>query len=474
MVAPLPVPPPDDVLALLRRMDVLADFSPEQLRWVAGHGELVGAAAGVVVVREGDRDGGFHFLSSGSIAISRTEDGAEVQSATTDHVGSWMGRIPLTGEPCPITVRTLTEATFWRMTGEDADAMVAGGMPFGKHIIQGIQLGSRRFEARLRERERLASLGRLSAGLAHELNNPAGAVRRAAAQLRGVLAEQGRLAVCLRAEPPVLERLAAVQAELAAPADPERTLSALDRADTEEALADLLSSWGAEDPDGAAAVLVDGGASAGWLASRLGDVDPSVLPSVVGVLVAATNGAQLAGEIEAASARISELVGAVKSYSNMDGATQADVDVRVGLASTVTMLKHLLRGVTVVQDYDQDLPTVPGNPGELNQVWTNLVDNAADAMGGAGTVTLRARADGDGVCVEVADDGPGMPAEVRDRVFDPFFTTKGVGEGTGMGLDFVWRIVVERHGGTVSVDSEPGRGTTLRVLLPRAAPAAAG
>jgi signal transduction histidine kinase len=455
---------------ILATMPLLAEFSSEQREWVAEHGEVVEVVAGTVVLTEGDADAGFWILLRGRVAILRTEEGRVEVSGTTEHVGSWGGRIPMSGEPSPITLRAESNACFLRFSDSDADAMLAGGMPLGKHIIAGIQAGSRRFEARLRERDRLTSLGRLSAGLAHELNNPAAAVRRAAAQLRVVLAEQQRLSICLRAEPDVLELLAAAQAELTAGVgaaeEPAPELTALQRADLEESLADWLQDRGMDDGYEAAAVLADAGVDGAWLDAHLSTVPAATIAPVVQVMVAAMSAHQLASEIEAASARISELVGAIKSYSNMDGASLQDVDVRKGVISTLMMLKHRLQGVTVGKEFEADLPTVPGNPGELNQVWTNLIDNAADALSGKGTLTIRASAAEGGVVVEVSDDGPGMPEEVRSRVFDPFFTTKGVGAGTGMGLDFVWRIVVENHKGSINVASTPGVGTTFRVLLP--------
>ncbi len=459
----------EDVLVVLRRMQVLAEFTPDQLRWVAEHGIVTEAAAGDTVIHIGDAHAGFWLLMGGTISILRDdEDGSLFQAETTDHLGSWAGRIPLTGEPSPITVHAETAARFLRLSDDDADAMLASGMPLGKHLIAGIQMGSRRFEARLRERERLASLGRLSAGLSHELNNPAAAIARAAAQLRTALLEQQRLSVCLRAAPDVADAVASATADLSDRAGRTAALSGLARADAEQAVAEWLEARDVDEAWQVASGLSEAGADPAWLGERLGAISPQDLPAVVSVIAASATGQSLTQEIEQASARISALVSAVKSYTNMDGAGLQDVDVRAGITSTLTMLAHKLRPYTVTTDWPADLPAVPGNPGELNQVWTNLLDNAADALSDTanGVIAVTAEKVDDAVVVRVRDNGPGMAPDVAETVFDPFFTTKAVGSGTGMGLDFVWRIVAEAHHGRVSVESAPGHETVFTVRLP--------
>jgi signal transduction histidine kinase len=178
------------------------------------------------------------------------------------------------------------------------------------------------------------------------------------------------------------------------------------------------------------------------------------------------NVAALLSQVKESTRRISELVSAVKSYSQMDRASMQRIDVTEGLDSTLVMLGHRLRdGITVVRDYGPEVPEIVAYPGELNQVWTNLIDNAVDAMAGAGTLRVSTRSIADRVVVEIADTGPGMPPEVAQRAFEAFFTTKEVGKGTGLGLDIARRIVVQRHGGAIDIDSEPGR-TVMRVTLP--------
>jgi signal transduction histidine kinase len=321
-----------------------------------------------------------------------------------------------------------------------------------------------RQELALRQQERLATLGRLSAGLGHELNNPAAAALSAAEQLRDNLAEADRLLPDLltAGEPTAL--LAAVDRLQRSARD--RPVG--DALDLEDDLVDVCTAagvadpWrfasdlaaGAVDPHQLRSVAADLGADAGpafaWLRSRLritGAVD------------------QIAGSV----GRMAELTSALRGYSYLDRAPQQDVDVRVALDDTITILRHRVPdGVEVVRDYAPDAPVIHAFGGQLNQVWTNLLDNALDAVGREGTVTVRVERYGDGVAVIVTDDGPGIPAELQGRVFDPFVTTKPPGHGTGLGLSIAHQIVTDVHGGTLRVTSEPG-ATRFRTELPAVA-----
>ena len=456
-------------------MDMLSEFTPEQLRWVAEHGAVVDIPAGQMAMRAGDAEAGFWLLMDGTVSVARPDDdGKEMFTGTTDHLGSWGGRIPLTGEPSPITLRADTDARFLRLSDDDADTMLASGMPLGRHLIAGIQMGTRRFEARLRERERLASLGRMSAGLSHELNNPAAAIARAAAQLRAAILDSHRLSMKVRVSPETKQQVMAAGEDLTSRIGSSDSLSGLARADAEEEVADWLEQRGVDEAWDAAPVLVEAGADVAWLEKYLGAVPADELRPAVGVLTSAATTTQLTLEIEQASARISALVSSVKTYTNMDGEGQQDIDVRKGLKSTLTMLSHKLKRYHVTVDWPAEIPTVPANPGELNQVWTNLLDNAADALAeradpGSGEISVSVASDDEAVVVRITDNGPGMTPEIAGKIFDPFFTTKAVGSGTGMGLDFVWRIVTNAHHGRVAVESEPGKGTTFVVELPRRA-----
>jgi signal transduction histidine kinase len=467
----------EGVLEVLRGMDMLAEFTPQQLRWVADHGVVVDIPAGQTAISAGDADAGFWLLMAGRASVSRPDDdGREIATGSTDHVGAWGGRIPLTGEPSPITMRAETDARFLRLSDDDADTMLASGMPLGRHLIAGIQMGTRRFEARLRERERLASLGRMSAGLSHELNNPAAAISRAAAQLRTAILDSHRLSMKARVSAETKQLVMAAGEDLTSRTGSSDSLSGLARADAEEEVADWLEQRDVAEAWDAAPVLVEAGADVAWLEKYLAAVPGDELPAAVAVLTSAATTTQLTLEIEQASARISALVSSVKTYTNMDGEGQQDIDIRKGLKSTLTMLSHKLKHYKVTVDWPPEIPLVPANPGELNQVWTNLLDNAADALAeradpGSGEVSVSVASDDEAVVVRIADNGPGMTPEIAGKIFDPFFTTKAVGSGTGMGLDFVWRIVTDAHHGRVAVQSEPGKGTTFVVELPRRAAA---
>jgi signal transduction histidine kinase len=339
--------------------------------------------------------------------------------------------------------------------------------PFGVHIISGLMQTVRRIESMARQREKLIALGTLSAGLAHELNNPASAATRAVDALSdatemliGAIGPLGGSALSA-------EQCAALEGlrQEAMTASPGGDGSSLRESDREDAIADWLDDHGVDRSWVIAAALAAAGVDDSFCERVLDAVGPDALGPGLQLVAGSVSTGQLLAEVRDATSRISGLVGAVKSYSQMDRASVQLTNVVDGLESTLVMLTHKLRGVDVHREWAADLPKVKAIPGELNQVWTNLIDNAVDAMGGSGTLEVTARVDGDRLVVAVVDDGPGMSAEVLERAFDPFFTTKEVGKGTGLGLDISRRIVVEHHSGDISIDSQPGR-TWVSVALP--------
>jgi signal transduction histidine kinase len=319
----------------------------------------------------------------------------------------------------------------------------------------------------VRQREHLARLGTLSAGLAHELNNPAAAALRATSQLREqVVKTRHKLKAMAdgRIDPAVLSRLVEVQeATLKRLADAGPVRSPVEISDAEDALTDL------PDAMDLAATLAGVGLDAAWVddvcAAMGSDTGQEALALAVRYLANTFETDSLMSEIEEATSRISGLVGAVKQYAYMDSASTQEIDVHVGLDSTVVILGHKLAGIEVRRDYDRTLPKIPAYAAELNQVWTNLIDNAADAMGGSGVLTLRTSRDGEELVVAIGDDGPGIPEHVRPRIFEAFFTTKAAGSGSGLGLENAKRTVVKRHHGRIDVDTSPA-GTTFSVRLP--------
>jgi signal transduction histidine kinase len=321
-------------------------------------------------------------------------------------------------------------------------------------------------------REKLAALGTMAAGLAHELNNPAAALKRSSAELGTVLRERDRSAIALfgrRLEPQEMERSLRLGDLATEVFDEASAAVATGRAarDAESDLTVYLEGLQVQDAWDRAPALAD----AGWTVSRLEEVlepyDPANRVAAIAWLADDASCRVLQREIAACSEAISSLVGAVKDYAHLDRAAIANVDVHASLENTLVILKHRLGvgGVVVERDYTPDLPRIEGFPGELTQVWTNLIDNAIAAMAGGGVLTLRTAAGPSQVTVEVVDDGPGIPTDVAPHIFEPFLTTKGVGEGTGLGLYITKEIVERRHGGSLSFTSQPG-ATTFRVTLP--------
>ena len=318
---------------------------------------------------------------------------------------------------------------------------------------------------------KLISLGTMAAGLAHELNNPAAAVGRSAQEAREVFRESSSRAVrlgALKMSPQELAFVADLPAEVARQAESAPALDSLGQSDREDEVAIWLEERGVEEAWELSPTLVGAGLDVEWLEDLSGHLpDEGSLGEVLAWLASEITGDELLREIRQASARISELVGAVKSYSHMDKASQKEVDVNEGLESTLVMLGHKLKkgNVRVTREYEEGLPRVCASGSELNQVWTNLIDNAIDAVAGDGHIGVRTANENGRVLVEISDDGPGIPEEIRERIFEPFFTTKEVGKGTGIGLDITHRVVVEELGGDIRVVSQPG-DTRFQVRLP--------
>lgn len=456
----------------LRTLFLFADLTDEQVTWIAERGEMRTYGTGAAVYTEGEPAECLFVLVEGRVRLSRLSAGEDVVLNETGHRGVYSGAVRAFVEDADAkytnSMVAVEPSRLMRLSAVHFADFMKCEFPMAVHLLDGLYVGVRTSEATLRQREHLAGLGRLSANLAHELNNPAAAAVRATGQLRqrvagmrhklGMIAEGGLDRTQIQA----LVRLQEAAVERAAkPRDP---LGPVQTSDREDALADLLDDHGVAGSYDLAPVLVAAGLDEQWVrdvAQETGDT----LDSALRWLSYTLETEALMDEIEDATGRISTLVASVKQYSSMDTASVQEVDLHAGLDSTVVMLGHKLAGVEVVRDYDRTLPKVPVRPAELNQVWTNLIDNATDAMGGHGRLVLRTSRSGDDAVVEVSDDGPGVPAELQERVFEAFFTTKPPGEGSGLGLDNAHRIVVKRHHGTISLASEPG-ATTFAVRLP--------
>jgi signal transduction histidine kinase len=458
----------------LRELFLFADLDPAQLAWVAETGDVVAVPAGSDVSTEGEPAECLHVLLTGTLRMVRRVGRDEVETVRTDQRGVYSGAVQFylgdqVAQVYPATVRAVTDCTFLALPAADFADVFRRWYPMAVHLLQGLFLGSRNSDELVGQRERLLALGKLTAGLTHELNNPAAAASRATAALRERVAGM-RHKLALLADGTIdgeqLRRLTELQERFVSGIGTAAEPSALERADREDELGDWLDDHDVERSWELAAVFVPAGLDPASLELVADAVEADFLEPALRWLAYTVETELLLGEILDSTSRISHLVGAAQQYSQLDRTPHRPTDLHAGLDATLVMLSARTGpGIRVVKEYDRALPPVPAYAAELNQVWTNLIDNALDAMAGEGTLTLRTSVDGDSAVVEVADTGPGIPEPLRRRVFEPFFTTKPVGQGTGLGLDVAWRIVTTRHGGVLKVRSEPG-DTRFVVRLP--------
>ncbi|GAA2695888.1 ATP-binding protein [Actinoplanes palleronii] len=467
----------------LRSLFLFEKLTDEQLTWIAEHGCTQRVAGGGLVLREGDPAEQFFVLLTGTVALTRRVGQDDVQTVRTEQRGVYMGATTayLRDDGVPqrymASMRALSDSEFFTLSAADFGWLMREWFPMAIHLLEGLTLGMRSSQAVIGERQRLQALGALSAGLMHELNNPAAAASRATGALRqrvaGMRMKLGKLAAG-KVAPDRLMQLLELQEEVIERAAKAPSLTAMQTADREDELGDWMDEHGVTGGWDVAPVFAQGGIDVDCLTEiqdRL--ASPELLDQAIHWIGYALETEQLMSDIEDATGRVSSLVNAAKQYSHVDRSAHQWIDVHTGLDSTLVMLAHKIGdGIRVVKDYDRTLPQIPVHPAELNQVWTNLIDNAVQAMSGAGTLTIRTYQEDERVVVSVGDSGPGVPDEIKKRVFEPFFTTKPVGEGTGLGLDISYRIVVNGHGGDLSLQSAPG-DTRFLVRLPLSEPASA-
>jgi signal transduction histidine kinase len=455
------------VIDVLRTLSLFDGVTDEQLAELAAAGEEVRFEPGDVLFAEGEHADDWWVLVEGAVDLVRRVGREDVVVRTMNVPGTWAGGFRAWDEQGVYLAsgRGAAEGRFLRVPAAALKELSRAWFPLGAHLIEGVYGTARSIESTVRQRESLVALGTLAAGLAHELNNPAAAATRAVDTLEDAT---GYLLGSLRqlADKDITAQQFAALDALRRELPGQTARGALAVADAEEAVASWLEDHGVDDAWQMAPALVAGGADPAWcekVETALGA--EALRPGVSWVASAVSVGLFLA-ELKESTQRISSLVAAVKSYSQMDRGSRQRIDVTEGIDSSVMILGHRLgTGVIVERDFAADVPMIDAYAGELNQVWANLIENAVDAMDGSGTLLIATRRDGDSVVVEFTDTGPGMTPEVASRVFEAFYTTKDVGKGTGLGLDIARRIVEERHGGSITVDTGPG-GTTMQIRLP--------
>jgi signal transduction histidine kinase len=460
----------------LRTLFLFEHLSDDQLAWLAERGRVVEYPAGGTIHAEGAPASCFFVLLSGTIAMLSRVQGGEIELFRSDYRGSYTGAFDAylseRGVPqlYPGTSRAITDSRLFELPAADWGHAVKEWFPMAAHLLAGSQIQGYAARDTVARHERLVALGSVTAGLTHELNNPVTAVVRATARLRDMMTEmREKVGTMVRSQLPA-DKLEAI-ADLAGRALEQRrqapALSPLETSDREDEMAEWLEDHGVASAWDIAPTLVAAGVGVDWLEELAKVLPPPHVEIGLSYPVRALESDFMLDEITDAAERISGLLASAKQYTQMDRAPLQSFDIHEGLDATLTMLAHKLGDdIEIVREYDRSLPKIAAFPGELNQVWTNLIDNAADAMEGHGKLTVRTAALGDDrIMVEIGDTGPGVPDEVRTRVFEPFFTTKDVGQGTGLGLDIAWQIVVGRHNGEIRVESTPG-DTRFQVVLP--------
>lgn len=453
----------------LRPIDLFDDLSDDELAAWAAAGRPRRFSPGDVLAEQDRPSPGLHLLVEGEVEAQLHVEG-RIEPAGIHVAPTWMGAVAaLTEAMVGVRMQAVSSGRVVTIPPGPFVDLVLAHRPVHRRIMRQMAPVYSRITAINQSREHLAALGTMAAGLAHELNNPAAAARRAAAEMADALDVLGSTLghfVESGIERAEAQQLVALQQEALVRAASLGPLKALDAADREDEVLDALEDIGIGEAWRLAEPLATAAVDADWL-GRVAELAGPGTEAALRWVAASLTARALAEELRESTERMSSLVGAVKTYAYMDRGEVVEVDLHEGLETTLVVLGHKLRhaGIEVVRDYDAGLPRASVYGSELNQVWTNLLDNAIDAIGERGTITVRTRRDGDQAEVTVTDDGPGIPPEVVDHVFDPFFTTKGVGAGTGLGLDTARRIVVDRHRGSLGVGSRPGE-TTFRIRIP--------
>jgi signal transduction histidine kinase len=462
----------------LRTVFIFQFLTDEQLDALCSNGSVHTVGPGPVA-REGEPASFFYvFLDGGEVVATKRSGGRDVELHRTSELGTYFGAISSSTHVHDVTVRMTLQSRLFVVEAESFARFTQSWWPIAMHLLDTSVARSLSQRQLLGLQERQHALATMTAGLTHQLNNPAAATVRAVADLRDSMAESDRnLRALAMTAPEALGDLLDIRASITSLVATPSPLSPLETADREEALDDWLARRGIADSWRYTSTFVDAGFDEEWLERIETAVTAATLECAVSWIKQFVDTEMRVREISEAGARIATLVNGVKPYSQMDRGPYQCIDIHEMLRSTVLMFGDKIamadkgKPITLVKDLDFSLPEIHCYPADLNQVWTNLISNALYAMDGHGTLTVRTLRDGDAmVRVEICDDGPGIPQHILGRIFDPFFTTKPVGSGSGLGLDLAWRVVVNRHHGHITVQSEPG-DTRFIVCLPLEAPA---
>ena len=453
----------------LKRVPLFADLPDSDLKLLCDMAEEVRLSAGEELFAEGSPGDRAYIVMEGELEVIKASSEREVLLNVLQPAEVVGEMALLENRPRMASVRARTDSALIAIHKEQFDHLLQTSFSAVRAMFYTVISRWHATEALLRQSEKMAQLGTLTAGVAHELNNPAAAVKRGAGQMETAVMEfeqaQAQLGslVLNDGQRTALQTLTE-QAQEQATGVPE--LDALARSDREQELETWLDERRVPDAWGLASGLVDLNYDTTRLEALYDHFAPDQFPAIIGWLNASYTVRNLLTEIGQGAGRISDIVKALKSYSYLDQAPVQAVDLNEGLDNTLLILRHKLKsGISVRREYAPDLPKIQAYGSELNQVWTNLLDNAADALGEQGAITIRTRQEGRWVVVEIEDNGPGIPAEIQSKIFDPFFTTKPPGKGTGLGLDISYNVVVHKHRGDIKLFSEPGR-TCFQTWLP--------
>ena len=455
----------------LRTLELFKILPQSRLEWVCDRVSQVKISKGEILVSEGDAERGLFILISGKIGITRYSEGVEMPLG--QHIApEFVGEIPiLTDEPILVNLRALNECRVYELPREDFLELLHICRNFEVTIFRAVQTRLRGLESFIRNREKMAALGTMSAGLAHELNNPAAALVRALKDVTPALLELQRMNLVYgqhRVEDEHTEKWTKIRDDGYDIINNDK-LDPMTVADREDELLDWLEDYGVENAWNIAEPLAAGGVDVKLLdtmmerwrddTTELRDMGIRWLAISFDVMSTIKNGLR-------GAERISDLVKSMKSYSHLDRGAQQWVDIHQGLEDTIKLFSFKLKhGVEIKRCYGENLPKILAYGSELNQVWTNIIDNAIDAMEEKGVLEIKTSHFENYLKIVITDNGTGIPDEVQSRIYEPFFTTKGVGKGSGLGLDAVRRIVENRHKGAISLESKPGK-TTFKICLP--------